>query len=205
MTDVSGDTWAGNIGIVVDGSGAVTVIDFQKDDILATCCGTFMQFVGTSGTSLMTGNFGAGAQSLTMTGRYGSTSGPAFSGAWNIDDTDCVYSTTGAQSCTNNGSTVWVPAVTDASGVSPFTILNGAVMTSIGDVNGDSVTDYSGIMIHSGKFGSDWASLASAPYHEVWNVQLLSQAPVPVPAAVWLFGSGLAGLIGVARRRRPRF
>jgi len=27
-------------------------------------------------------------------------------------------------------------------------------------------------------------------------------APVPVPAAVWLFGSGLLGLIGVARRKK---
>jgi hypothetical protein len=26
--------------------------------------------------------------------------------------------------------------------------------------------------------------------------------PVPVPAAVWLFGSGLLGLVGIARRRR---
>ena len=27
-------------------------------------------------------------------------------------------------------------------------------------------------------------------------------APVPVPAAVWLFGSGLLGLVGIARRKR---
>ncbi len=34
------------------------------------------------------------------------------------------------------------------------------------------------------------------------NVTLHSQAPaVPVPAAAWLFGSGLLGLAGVARRR----
>ncbi|VAW59516.1 hypothetical protein MNBD_GAMMA11-2899, partial [hydrothermal vent metagenome] len=27
-------------------------------------------------------------------------------------------------------------------------------------------------------------------------------SPVPVPAAVWLFGSGLLGLLAAARRRR---
>ena len=30
----------------------------------------------------------------------------------------------------------------------------------------------------------------------------VSTSPVPVPAALWLFGSGLLGLVGVARRRR---
>lgn len=33
---------------------------------------------------------------------------------------------------------------------------------------------------------------------EILGVDL---APVPVPAAVWLFGSGLLGLVGIARRR----
>jgi len=36
--------------------------------------------------------------------------------------------------------------------------------------------------------------------HLVGTVQ--AAAPVPVPAAVWLFGSGLLGLLGIARRRK---
>jgi hypothetical protein len=31
---------------------------------------------------------------------------------------------------------------------------------------------------------------------------ILTVAPVPVPAGVWLFGSGLIGLIGIARRKK---
>ena len=38
--------------------------------------------------------------------------------------------------------------------------------------------------------------------HYAWAVQSGDVSAVPVPAAVWLFGSGLLGLIGVARRRR---
>jgi hypothetical protein len=34
-----------------------------------------------------------------------------------------------------------------------------------------------------------------------FNINTNMLAPVPVPAAIWLFGSGLLGLIGVARRK----
>lgn len=37
-------------------------------------------------------------------------------------------------------------------------------------------------------------------FHIMENREPLSFAPVPVPAAVWLFGSGLLGLLGCARR-----
>ena len=36
------------------------------------------------------------------------------------------------------------------------------------------------------------------------NLNFAESAVVPVPAAVWLFGSGLIGLIGVARRRKAQ-
>jgi hypothetical protein len=36
----------------------------------------------------------------------------------------------------------------------------------------------------------------------VVNMTTNTAAPVPVPAAAWLFGSGLLGLVGVARRKK---
>jgi len=50
--------------------------------------------------------------------------------------------------------------------------------------------------------GSTWMSVSGGGYtggH--WDLNLDFTA-VPVPAAVWLFGSGLLGLVGVTRRRQ---
>lgn len=39
-------------------------------------------------------------------------------------------------------------------------------------------------------------------YLKAWAVRTGDVSPVPVPAAVWLFGSGLLGLAGLARRKK---
>lgn len=65
-------------------------------------------------------------------------------------------------------------------GVSPFSAHVAGFTTGL--------TDSTGAAITSGYFGG--------------GTTVVPPSDVPVPAAVWLFGSGLMGLVGVARRRR---
>lgn len=57
-------------------------------------------------------------------------------------------------------------------------------------------TNLMGTWDASGIFGGDGGG---APPH---NLNHISAYVVPLPAAIWLFGFGLLGLIGVARRRK---
>jgi hypothetical protein len=47
---------------------------------------------------------------------------------------------------------------------------------------------------------SDEGGTFSQDYALAWRMDA-APSPVPLPAAVWLFGSGLAGLVGLAQRR----
>jgi hypothetical protein len=56
------------------------------------------------------------------------------------------------------------------------------------------------------KFENLYAGDPLGYYPHIDNVSVTGPAPVPIPAAFWLFGSSLIGLVGVARRKtiQPR-
>jgi len=59
------------------------------------------------------------------------------------------------------------------------------------------------VIVSASLFG-DWQDLAGqAVIVDTFNSATVNVSAVPVPAAVWLFGSGLIGLVGIARRRNP--
>ena len=68
-----------------------------------------------------------------------------------------------------------------------------------------SATEYAPYTLHAWDFnmsiGAQGRSDKADSYY-AWAVQSGDVSAVPVPAAVWLFGSGLIGLVGLARRKR---
>jgi hypothetical protein len=98
----------------------------------------------------------------------------------------------------------------------------GAEVFDVTNTSGGSITLSNdanfilGIDWGSGYFGDTNSTLTSSPdtYLIVFsgvdsqerpirgNTLAVDLAPIPVPAAVWLFGSGLIGLAGVARRKK---
>jgi hypothetical protein len=198
------DGFAGKIAITLNGDGTI------------------------SGPASFSGTWTAGgAVSIVPTGRLGSVS--SFPGLaderWNVDNV--VESTCSTTGCTTNSNTTY-GSITTASASTSTNTINGTDLAAIADVDGDAVGDWSGILVSGGTVGADWGNpgFANAQYFEVWRIQLLSKAtapagsfskdtifgtaggdfsqyiaPIPIPAAVWLFGSGLLGLVGVARRK----
>jgi len=99
------------------------------------------------------------------------------------------------------GSEIFTASDDNGSGL--LTIISGTVIDGIGPAG----------FVYSGTNPNLFTSDATETFigtednynsqiFGTWNTFTLT--PVPVPAAVWLFGSGLLGLVGVARRKRNR-
>jgi hypothetical protein len=175
---------AGSWTMAVNG-GTFTTSNFQVDSIPHTAGGTFVEYGSVNGGTI---DQTTGAVTLDATGRVGSVSNYSsslFDEPWNIPD-----STPG----------VYTPLITGTSSNYNASAVAGTTGTITGRgivANGDGT--YNMILVSASYVGSAWGGFDGNPYMETWNVNL---APVPIPAAAWLFGSGLIGLVGIARRKK---
>ena len=154
-------------------------------------------YTGTPGGNFQTGGpvassgtvSAAGQLDLDFTGRTGTAQFfPQYAGAaWNIDN-NTKQPGTGLYEGFTTG--------TD-SNVDPNTGLPSLTLTGTNLVA--TANGFTGTLLSAGNVGAAWGAFDGTPYSEVYNVTV---SAIPVPAAVWLFGSGLLGLVGVARRRK---
>jgi len=128
-------------------------------------------------------------------------------GILEISLTDTHYSGSASQYNTGFGGTT--------DGIVGFEFLYGGtnqefagdVISSVSGITGDPVTgSFSGTASAAVNASNLYSLTILATIEHTGAGQVTSfdaiASPVPVPAAVWLFGSGLLGMVGVARRRR---
>jgi hypothetical protein len=187
---IAGDSVMGVMNFTMTG-GTMSVTSYSQDSYLATAGGTFaLDVVG--GTGSMTGAIdGSGGMNFTPTNRYGIAGSFATTlGHLPWNQNTVANPTIGA----------WAAFTTGTS-----TNLNKGT-TAAYSQTGSALVDagagmWTGTLVSVGNIGSTWGAFNKTQYTELWDIKITAAA-VPVPAAVWMFGSGLLGLVGVARRRK---
>jgi len=107
------------------------------------------------------------------------------------------------------GFSSWICGSKLETGFTPFIEISGDGLQSLADVvsfdiaAGDTFTIYAELKALTFGGYADAFSTLDMTFDDISNLAALGPMPaVPVPAAVWLFGSGLLGLIGIARRKK---
>lgn len=195
---IAGDGLVGVIGFSTADGNNLTITSYSQDSYTGTPGGTFA----------LTGNVGAssgfvsdaGDLSLTLSrSGYAEYFAYLWGSAWNVDNSGVIAGQGDAVSgaldaLTTGADSAWTPGKPGT----PTLVGSGSALASAG------VGEWTGSLVNFGNIGAAWGSFDSTPYSEQFNVQVLGTAasPVPVPAAVWLFGSAVVGLTGLARRRK---
>ena len=192
---IAGDGFSAVISITADATGdGFSVDSFSQDAYINTSGGTFALWAdsvaGMSGTLDAAGNM-----TFDATGRTGiaaTFAGNIGAQPWNIDDAPDGDGT-GTQDIWTTGT-----QTANATGASASFSLTGVPIT------GNDTDGFAGQLIAAGNIGTAWGFFVNTQYSERYELDIVNTTVIPVPAAVWLFGSGLLGLVGVARRRKAQ-
>ncbi len=196
-----GDGVQGTIGIRVEGGVITGTGKFEFDTLINTVGGDFTEYGGSSG---FTGSIDStGNINLAPTGLLGTYGNfpTLVDKRWNVDNFN------GASGA---GTTNFVPNTAN-NNTAYDSFSTGTATNDIGMINGAAYDGTTAILVKGGHYGSDWvlgsaSGFFGANYFEVWNIGFTFTgdlpAPVPLPAAIWLFGSGLIGLFGTSRYKR---
>ena len=148
--------------------------------------------VADSGTVSDAGQLDLGFQGRTGTAQFF----PQYAGnAWNIDPFGNGTGGGGYEGFTTSSDS----HVDPNDPATTILTLTGTNLSLVGSAGG--IGTWAGELVSVGNVGTQWGAFTGTPYTERYNIEVTGPV-VPVPAAVWLFGSGLIGLVGVARRRR---
>jgi len=128
------------------------------------------------------------------------TSGLAFSG-WRVtwSGIPSINMGGGSQDCGTSSDGICFNTATSTDIAGTYNNGTGLATFSWNGIYGTGYTlDYSAVVPQA-----DASGFGGVPYalHLLGTVEA-APAAIPIPAAAWLFGSGLLGLVGVARRRR---
>ncbi len=162
---------------------------------------TFMDYVGNSSNPNVVGTVGTAAGG---SGSFSSGGTLFFGHEWTatVAATFTGSATTWSSSLSTGASATGTYNFTLMPGQVAMGILfdwntnNGIPILNIVNADGSGVDiDGDGTLGDIGCCGPIWQGATAPGFSGVVS-------SVPIPAAVWLFGSGLVGLVGVARRRK---
>ena len=197
-TGIAGDGLVGSLSFTVAADGNTLIINsLQQDTYTGTAGGDFALNTNAANSSGFISDSGAISLSLERSG-FPNFFSYLDNSIWNVDNSATIAgqgdATTGSLDVLTSGTdSNWTPGT-------PGTAANSGTGS---DLTGGAGT-WTGTVVNFGNVGAAWTAFDGTPYSEKFDITVngVEAPPIPVPAAVWLFGSGLLGLVGVARRKK---